>query len=105
MSTAIDDRTMRDAGQGGGLLAGVNHVATVTADLARLESFYEQAFDAQVVRRWEGHERHSMISLGPTTVLHAFERDNIADAGMGRKMFERGRVDHFGINAASREAF
>jgi catechol 2,3-dioxygenase-like lactoylglutathione lyase family enzyme len=87
------------------LLAGINHVATVTADLPRLENFYERAFGAGVVRRWEGDERHSMIRLGPTTVLHAFERRDSPDIGSGQAMFHRGRLDHIGINAVSREAF
>ena len=87
------------------LLAGINHVATVTADLERLESFYERAFGARVVRRWEGHERHAMIRLGPATVLHAFERRDSSDIGSGQAMFHRGRLDHMAVNAASREAF
>ena len=87
------------------LLAGLNQVAPVTADLDRLESFYELAFGAGVVRRWEGEERHSMIRLGPTTVLHAFERGDSPQVGSGQAMFQRGRLDHIGINAASREAF
>jgi catechol 2,3-dioxygenase-like lactoylglutathione lyase family enzyme len=87
------------------LLAGINHVATVTADLERLENFYERAFGADVVRRWEGRQRHSMIRLGPTTVLHVFERRESPHIGSGQAMFHRGRLDHIGINAASREAF
>jgi catechol 2,3-dioxygenase-like lactoylglutathione lyase family enzyme len=87
------------------LLAGINHVATVTIDLERLENFYERAFGARVVRRFEGHERHSMIRLGPTTVLHAFERHDSPNLGSGQAIFHRGRLDHIGINAASREAF
>jgi catechol 2,3-dioxygenase-like lactoylglutathione lyase family enzyme len=89
----------------GALLAGINHLATVTADLERLEQFYERAFNAGVVRRWDGEQRHSMIRLGPTTVLHAFERHDNPHLGAGHAMFDRGRLDHMGINAASREAF
>lgn len=87
------------------LLAGINHVATVTTDLERLENFYERAFGACVVRRWDGHGRHAMIRLGPTTVLHVFERRDSIPIGSGQAMFHRGRLDHIGINAASREAF
>jgi catechol 2,3-dioxygenase-like lactoylglutathione lyase family enzyme len=90
---------------GGDLLAGINHLATVTADLERLENFYEQAFGAGVVRRWEGEQRHSMIRLGPATVLHAFERRDSPELGASQTMFHRGRLDHMGVNAASREAF
>ena len=87
------------------LLAGINHVATMTADLERLENFYERACGASVVRRWDGDERHSMIRLGPATVLHAFERRDNPHVGSGQAMFHRGRLDHIGINAVSREAF
>jgi catechol 2,3-dioxygenase-like lactoylglutathione lyase family enzyme len=87
------------------LLAGINHVAIVTADLERLETFYERAFGAGVVRRWEGRERHSMIRLGPTTVLHAFERGDSPHIGSPQATFQSGGLDHMGINAASREAF
>lgn len=95
MSTMTDDP----------LLAGINHVATMTADLEQLEHFYERAFGAAVVRRWAGDERHSMIRLGPTTVLHAFERCDSPHVGPGQAMFHRGRLDHIAINAASRDAF
>jgi catechol 2,3-dioxygenase-like lactoylglutathione lyase family enzyme len=87
------------------LLAGVNHIATVTTDLDRLESFYRQAFDAGVAQRWDKPERHSMIQLGPNTVLHAFERQDSPYTDSAQQMFHRGRLDHMGINAASREAF
>jgi len=90
---------------GSELLAGINHLATVTADLERLEDFYERAFEARVVRRWEGDERHSMVRLGPTTVLHAFERTDSRHLASGQTTFDRGRLDHMGINAASRQAF
>jgi catechol 2,3-dioxygenase-like lactoylglutathione lyase family enzyme len=90
---------------GDALLAGINHLATVTADLERLEDFYEQAFGAGVVRRWEGDQRHSMIRLGPTTVLHAFERHDSPHLSSGQATFDRGRLDHMGVNAASPEAF
>jgi len=86
------------------LVAGINHVATLTADLDRLEQFYADVFGAAVVRRWEVDPPHSMIRLGPSTVLHAFERpgDTVAEH---LPMFSRGRLDHLGINAASQEAF
>jgi catechol 2,3-dioxygenase-like lactoylglutathione lyase family enzyme len=90
---------------GEALLAGINHLATVTADLERLEDFYERAFDAGVIRRWEGGQRHSMIRFGPSTVLHAFERHDSPHLRLGQPMFDRGRLDHMGVNAASREAF
>jgi catechol 2,3-dioxygenase-like lactoylglutathione lyase family enzyme len=109
MTTTTKDTHLRQETplleSGDQLLAGINHVATVTADLDRLENFYERALGASIVRRWEGGERHSMIRLGPITVLHAFERSDSPQLRSGQAMFQRGRLDHIGINAASREAF
>ena len=99
------DHETPTAGQGDDLVAGINHVATLTSDLDRLEQFYGDVFRAGVVRRWEGSPRHSMIRLGPSTVLHAFEREGDDVLPEAKPMFSRGRLDHLGINAASREAF
>ena len=90
--------------KGEALVAGINHVATLTADLDRLEQFYAEVFGAGVVRRWEVDPPHSMIRLGPSTVLHAFEWPG-GVVEESRPMFSRGRLDHLGINAASQEAF
>jgi len=92
-------------GSGNDLVAGINHVATLTSDLDRLERFYAEVFGAGVVRRWDGKQRHSMIRLGSCAVLHAFEREGEAGLPETGPMFSRGRLDHLGINAASREAF
>src|SRR4051812_28573509 len=52
------------------LLDGFNHVATLTNDSARLQGFYEEVFDAEVVR--DGPEtpadaavRMTVIRMGP----------------------------------------
>jgi len=77
----------------------------LTADLDRLIDFYERVFDARVtLDRDDGGRRHAFIEIGPTTVLHPFEV--AADDVPGRQpIFERGRLDHFALNAASEEAF
>jgi catechol 2,3-dioxygenase-like lactoylglutathione lyase family enzyme len=87
------------------LLNDLHHLAFVTADMDRLISFYERMFDARVtLDRDDGGLRHAFIEVGPHTVLHPFEAP--ADKVPGRQeIFDRGRLDHFALNAASEEAF
>jgi catechol 2,3-dioxygenase-like lactoylglutathione lyase family enzyme len=76
----------------------------------RLLAFYERNFDARVTfDRTDdgpgGTVRHAFIEIGPTTVLHPFEVPGLEVPGR-QPIFERGRLDHFAINAAtSEEAF
>jgi hypothetical protein len=73
--------------------------------MGRLIAFYERVFDAQVtLDREDGGRRHAFIEIGPHTVLHPFEVPS--DEVPGRQaIFERGRLDHFALNAASEHAF
>lgn len=88
------------------LLAGINHVATLTADLDRLKAFYVAVFDAETVMELrEGPLRHAFIRVGPSTVLHPFEIDGNTQAGSGQPLFGRGRIDHVALQAASSDAF
>jgi hypothetical protein len=48
--------------------------------------------------------RHAFIEVGPHTVLHPFEVPGIEPPGP-RPMFQRGRLAHFALSAASEEAF
>jgi catechol 2,3-dioxygenase-like lactoylglutathione lyase family enzyme len=89
------------------LLDGVNHVAVLTKDTDRLQAFYREVFDATV-----SHEapagpgmRLTFVHIGPHTELNVFEVDGNAEADRQTPMFERGRLDHLGLQAASMEAF
>ena len=87
------------------LLNSIHHLTFVTADMDRLISFYERVFGARVtVDLEEEGLRHAFIELGPHTVLHPFQVPGVEPPG-SQPMFERGRMDHFGLNAASEEAF
>lgn len=88
------------------LLDGMNHLASVTIDLTRLTTFYRDIFEAPIIAELEEDGlRHAMVQLGPNTVLHAFEiLDGVSPTGP-HPMFQRGRLDHFGLNARSEEAF
>jgi catechol 2,3-dioxygenase-like lactoylglutathione lyase family enzyme len=84
---------------------GLHHLAFVTADLDRLIAFYERIFDARVTLDVEDDGlRHAFIEVGPQTVLHPFEIAGREVPGR-QPMFERGRLDHFALSAASEEDF
>jgi catechol 2,3-dioxygenase-like lactoylglutathione lyase family enzyme len=88
------------------MLEGVHHITTLTADLDRLIGFYERVFDARLTLDLEEEGlRHAFIELGPNTVLHPFQVPG-AEVPQGQiAMFTRGRLDHFGLNAATETAF
>lgn len=87
------------------LLNDIHHLTFLTADLDRLIAFYERIFDAQVKADFEEEGlRHALIEIGPHTMLHPFQVPGVDPPGR-QPMFERGRIDHFGLNAASEDAF
>jgi catechol 2,3-dioxygenase-like lactoylglutathione lyase family enzyme len=87
-------------------LAGIHHLSTLTADMDRLIGFYERVFDARVTLDMEEDGlRHTFIELGSGTVLHPFQIPGIEVPQDEIPMFQRGRLDHFGLNAASEDAF
>ena len=89
---------------------GLNHVATLTNDAARLHAFYEEVFEAEVVRdapEVEGNDavRLSIIKIGPFAELNVFQIVGNHEADRQVPMFGRGRLDHFALQAASLPAF
>ena len=89
------------------LLNGINHVGTLTSDTARLCAFYEAVFEAVVegeMREGDG-VRLTFVGIGPSTQLNVFEIEGNTEAGRQTPMFGRGRIDHFGLQAASIGAF
>ncbi len=89
------------------LLDGVNHVAWISKDAARLGAFYERVFDARVgpTRDHGPGETMTVITIGPATELNVFVIDGSAEADRQTPMWGRGRIDHVGLAAASSEAF
>lgn len=107
----MNARQMPNPGETGGwevkspLLDDINHLTFITADMDRLISFYERVFDARVkVDLEEEGLRHTFIEVGPHTVLHPFQVPGVEPPGQ-QPMFQRGRLDHFALNAAGEEAF
>ena len=71
----------------------------------RLITFYERVFDARVtLDRADGDRRHALIEIGEQTFLHPFQVPEAEVPGRA-PMLERGRLDHFALNATSEEAF
>ena len=88
------------------LLAGINHIATLTKDTERLCTFYEEVFESPSnVRERNPGMTLTMIDVGPGIELNVFQFDDNTEADRQKPMFGRGRLDHFGLQAASIEAF
>jgi catechol 2,3-dioxygenase-like lactoylglutathione lyase family enzyme len=93
------------------LTSGFNHVAILTSDMERLQAFYEEVFDAQVLRDGpepgssDGDLRMSVIHVGPSAELNVFQIVGNTEADRQVPMFGRGRIDHLALQAASIESF
>ncbi len=88
------------------LINGINHLTFITADMDRLIAFYERVFEARVtLDLHEGGVRHVFIEVGPNTLLHPFQIPGIEPPSHPEAMFQRGRLDHFALNATSEAAF
>lgn len=92
------------------LTSGFHHVATLTADADRLAAFYREVFDADIVRDGpevdgEGGVRLTVIRIGPTAELNVFQITGNVQSERQTPMFDRGRIDHLGLMAASIDAF
>ncbi len=89
------------------LLNGVNHIAWISKDVARLGAFYTTVFDAVVgpTRDHGPGETMTTIDVGPSTQLNIFVIDGNTEADRQTPMWGRGRIDHIGFAAASEEAF
>jgi catechol 2,3-dioxygenase-like lactoylglutathione lyase family enzyme len=88
------------------LTNGINHVAVVTPDAARLHAFYREVFEAEIGERVEEGPglRLSFMHIGPHTEVNVFE---IPDAQTPDRAaaFARGAIDHLGVQAADLDAF
>jgi catechol 2,3-dioxygenase-like lactoylglutathione lyase family enzyme len=92
------------------LLKGLNHVATITNDTSRLQAFYEEVFEAEVM--CDGAEfpegkgpRLTIIKIGEWSEINVFQVEGNTEADRQTPMFGRGRIDHMAVQAASLEAF
>lgn len=89
------------------LLKGLNHVAVITNDASRLNDFYRDVFEAEILRDGPepvggGHgPRLSIIKIGDWAELNVFEIEGNTEADRQTPMFGRGRLDHLALQAAS----
>ena len=89
------------------LLEGVNHIAVLTSDTDRLCRFYADMFGATVDGEMRDGEllKLTLLKIGPRAELNVFEIKDNTEAARQTPMFGRGRLDHFGLQAVSKEAF
>lgn len=88
------------------VLAGLNHVAVLTADLDRFTAFYRRIFDLEVVfEEALPGLRHAILQIGPDSWLHPAQVDANPHANAIPAMFQRGHIDHIAFSAKSKDAF
>ncbi|MBJ8347168.1 VOC family protein [Antrihabitans sp. YC2-6] len=91
------------------LLNGINHIALISNDIDRLRAFYTDVFDAEVgptkPHGEQPGETMTMIRIGPHTELNVVTIEGNAEPDRQTPMWGRGRLDHFGLQAASAESF
>lgn len=88
------------------LLDGIHHVAILTSNTDLSIRFYESVFDAVVEDSTvDGPVRLTFLNIEPNTELNIFEIEDNHQAEHQAPMFERGRIDHLGVCAASIDAF
>jgi catechol 2,3-dioxygenase-like lactoylglutathione lyase family enzyme len=84
------------------LLDGFNHVAVLTGDTERFVRFYSEVFGAEVAGTDETPiGRLTFLRIGPNSEFNIFEVEGNSEATRQTPMFGRGRLDHFGLQAAS----
>jgi catechol 2,3-dioxygenase-like lactoylglutathione lyase family enzyme len=88
------------------LLAGIDHVAVLTADTDRFTDFYGRMFGAthEVIQAQDGFLL-TRVKVGPTTELNVFELRGNTESQRQVPMFGRGRLDHLALQAASLDTF
>jgi len=91
------------------LLNGINHIALISQNIDRLREFYADVFEAEVgatrPHGEKGDETMTMIRIGPHTELNVVTIEGNPEPSRQTPMWGRGRLDHFGLEAASDESF
>lgn len=91
------------------LLNGINHIALISKNVSRLRAFYTEVFDAEAgptnPHGPGGGETMTVIRIGPHTELNVFTIEGNAEPDRQTPMWGRGRLDHFGLQAASESDF
>lgn len=81
----------------------------ISGDIERLRAFYAEVFDAEVgptrPHGEKGDETMTTIRIGPHTELNVVTIEGNNEPDRQTPMWGRGRLDHFGLQAASAESF
>lgn len=88
------------------LVQGLNHIAVTTPDLDRFASFWADTCGLPFhPDEDDAPFRHGMLLVGSGAAIHIFElREETTGRVALTRMFRRGRIDHFGLNAPDEEA-
>jgi catechol 2,3-dioxygenase-like lactoylglutathione lyase family enzyme len=88
------------------VITALNHVAIVTADLARFIDFYTRMFGLEVVfEETTPAFRHAILRISADSWLHPAEVPDNGFAQAVPAMFQRGHLDHISLTAPTRYAF
>jgi catechol 2,3-dioxygenase-like lactoylglutathione lyase family enzyme len=91
------------------LLDGINHIALISKDIDAVRAFYADVFEADVgatkAHGDDSGETMTTIRIGPHTELNVFTIEGNREPDRQKPMWRRGRLDHFGLHAASTESF
>jgi catechol 2,3-dioxygenase-like lactoylglutathione lyase family enzyme len=88
------------------LLNGFNHVAVVTADTDAFVSFFQEVFEAERLGSMEApFGKLTFVKIGDDVEFNVFEVPGNSEPSRQTPMLGRGRLDHFGLQAASLESF
>ena len=88
------------------MLAGIDHLAVLTDDLDGFVGFYGDLFGAVVEGTLDDDGvRMCVLRVGPTSELNVFEIPGNDEHLKQTPIFARGRLDHFGLRAASIDQF
>ncbi len=88
------------------LVQGFNHVAVVTGDIDRWAGFYTSVFDATLVQVEDvPFGRFGVVRLGAGVAVNLFEIAGNDHTAGRPTMFDRGHIDHFGIDVTDEASF
>jgi catechol 2,3-dioxygenase-like lactoylglutathione lyase family enzyme len=88
------------------LVSGINHVAIITADLARFIAFYTDVFELTLLfEEATPAFSHAILRAGDSAWLHPAALAGNAHAAALPEMFGRGHIDHIALLAPTAESF
>jgi catechol 2,3-dioxygenase-like lactoylglutathione lyase family enzyme len=91
------------------LLNEINHLAVISKDIDKLRDFYTEVFEAEVGPTKQhgdkGDETMTVIRIGPHAKLNVVTIEGNSEPDRQTPMRVRGRLDHFGLQAAFVESF